>query len=113
MRPSERWYAVGGEADIPARGARVVEAEGGRVAIFRTSDGALRAIDDRCPHRGGPLSEGLVSGDTVSCPLHGICFSLESGHAIEPDTGRVTVFPLRVVDGRVEIALGHASARAC
>ncbi len=65
------WLDVGTLADIPKRGARVVSSGEGPIAIFRTADDRIFALRDKCPHRGGPLSQGIVHGEHVTCPLHG------------------------------------------
>ena len=90
--------------DIPRRGARrYVPADGDTIAIFRTADDRVFALRDRCPHKGGPLSQGIVSGESVACPLHGWCIALADGHVAEPDEGTVERFAVRVVDGMVEL----------
>lgn len=91
--------------DIPRLGARrYVTGEGHTIAIFRTADDGVFALDDKCPHEGGPLSQGIVCGETVACPLHNWCIDLKEGAAVAPDVGHVKRHPVRVVDGRVELA---------
>lgn len=90
------WIAIGTIADIPRRGARCVKSPIGTIAIFRTADDKVYAIEDRCPHRGGPLSQGIVHGAHVTCPLHNWVFSLETGEAQGADEGRVRTVPLRL-----------------
>ena len=99
-------------ADIPRLGARVIERaieRGGNVAVFRTADDRVFALADRCPHKGGPLSQGIVHGDRVACPLHNWNIRLETGAAVEPDVGCAARYPARVENGRVEVALDSAS----
>ncbi len=92
--------------DIPRLGARRYHrADGKVIAIFRTAADRVFALHDRCPHKGGPLSQGIVFGDSVACPLHNWCIGLESGRAAEPDEGTVERFEVRVVNGEVELAL--------
>ena len=79
--------------------ARTVETAGGPVAVFRTADDAVFALRNRCPHRGGPLSEGIVSGRLVVCPLHNWTIDLTSGQALPPDEGCTPALPVRVMDG--------------
>ncbi|WP_029007857.1 nitrite reductase small subunit NirD [Azospirillum halopraeferens] len=98
------WIAVGRVADIPARGARVVRAPGGDIAVFRTGTDEVFALRDRCPHGAGPLSNGIVHGRSVTCPLHGMVFDLESGRTAGPDACTATSVPVRVVDGVIQIA---------
>jgi len=94
--------------DIPPLGARVLarpDDPRGNVAIFRTGDDRVFALADRCPHKGGPLSEGIVHGDRVTCPLHNWSIALGSGAAIAPDEGCAARYEVRVEDGRVYLAL--------
>ena len=95
--------------DIPMLGARVVERPGhadGNVAVFRTADDRAFAVLDRCPHKGGPLSQGIVFGDRVACPLHNWSIELSTGCAMAPDEGCTRSFPVRVEQGDVYVALG-------
>ncbi len=78
---------IGKRDDIPQMGARTIETEEGRIAIFRTSDDQFFAIKDSCPHRGGPLAQGIVHGHRVTCPLHNWVIDLENGEATGADTG--------------------------
>ena len=95
------WIDIGALEDIPLRGARVVKTRLGCIAVFRTSDEEVFATSDRCPHKGGPLSEGIVHGKSVTCPLHNWVFSLESGQALGADEGMVDTFAIRIEDGRL------------
>ena len=90
--------------DIPRLGARRFQpAQGGPIAIFRTADDAVFALRDACPHKGGPLSQGIVFGESVACPLHNWCIGLPSGQAAAPDEGTVERFTVGVVEGHVEL----------
>jgi len=102
---AQEWVLVGALEDIPPRGARIVRARAGTIAVFRTSDDEVYALLDRCPHKGGPLSEGIVHGCRVACPLHGMYIDLASGKAVAPDEGEVLRFPVRVEDGKVYLGL--------
>jgi nitrite reductase (NADH) small subunit len=107
------WTDIGALDQIPRRGARVVRTAHGCVAVFRTVDDRAFALEDRCPHRGGPLSQGIVHGTSVTCPLHNWVVSLETGEAQGADEGRALSLLLRVENGRVLIdlpALGSSSA---
>jgi nitrite reductase (NADH) small subunit len=96
------WIPVCRVDDIPVLGARRVERErGDAVAVFRTADDRLFALLDRCPHKGGPLSQGIVAGDGVSCPLHNWSIGLGDGCARAPDAGCTPKFALRVDGGQV------------
>lgn len=107
------WIELGPVEAIPARGARVVRTEHGDIAVFRTGDDHLFALDNRCPHRGGPLSEGIVYGHRVACPLHDWRIELASGEAVAPDEGCAHTYPVTVSDGRVFLHLASpAAARA-
>lgn len=104
----EDWLEVGAVDAIPRQGARVIAGPDGDIAVFRTLDDEVFALADRCPHRGGPLSQGIVHGHKVTCPLHDWNIHLESGMAVAPDEGCTARFPVRVVDGRVWLGLGAA-----
>ncbi len=98
------WIEIGRLAAIPRRGARCVNTPAGKFAVFRTAEDQVFAIEDRCPHKGGPLSQGIVHGAQVTCPLHNWVLSLETGQAQGADEGGVRTFPLRVEAGRILIA---------
>jgi nitrite reductase (NADH) small subunit len=101
---------IGALTDIPRNGARVVKTRAGCVAIFRTATDQVFALDDRCPHKGGPLSEGIVHGTGVTCPLHNWVFDLNTGMAQGADEGRVATHPVTVKDGRILIHLAAQAA---
>lgn len=98
------WIAIGRLSDIPQRGARCVRTPYGKVAIFRTADDRVFAMHDHCPHRGGPLSEGIVHGASVTCPLHNWVISLETGKAQGADEGSVRTVPIRLDGDTIYIA---------
>lgn len=95
------WMDVGALDDIPVRGARIVKTTAGCIAIFRTAENEAFALEDRCPHKAGPLSSGIVHGKSVTCPLHNWVISLETGEAQGADEGRTKAFTVRVEDGRL------------
>lgn len=95
------WLDVGAAEEVPVRGARVVTTFAGDIAIFKTADGSLFALRDKCPHKGGPLSQGIVHGHGVTCPLHNWVISLESGEATGADKGCTPKIPLTIEHGRV------------
>jgi len=99
--PTSDWVHVGAVADIPVQGARVVRTGFGDIAVFRTAAGTILAVEDRCPHRGGPLSQGIVHGDMVTCPLHNWVISLKTGEAQGADVGCVRTIAVRVERGMV------------
>lgn len=99
------WVPVGHIDDIPRQGSRVVKTAGGDIAVFRTVDDEVFALADRCPHKNGPLSQGIVHGRRVTCPLHNWVIDLSSGEAQGPDAGCAGTIPLRLADGKIELAL--------
>ncbi|OOY24957.1 tRNA-(guanine-N1)-methyltransferase [Thioclava sediminum] len=106
------WIDIGALEDIPVQGARVIKTKMGCVAVFRTADDAVFALSDRCPHKGGPLSEGIVHGHKVTCPLHNWVFSLETGEAQGADEGQVPTYDLRVEAGRLLIDASKLAAQS-
>lgn len=102
MTERNDWLRVCARDDIPVLGARVVRRDhGDDIALFRTQDDRVFAMIDRCPHRGGPLSQGIVHGRSVTCPLHGWNIGLDDGNAAAPDVGCARVFQVRELDGDV------------
>ena len=106
------WIDVGAVADIPVRGARVVKTQAGCIAVFRTAADEAFAIEDRCPHKGGPLSQGIVHGNAVTCPLHNWAIDLQSGQALGADKGSVKTIALKVSNGRLLLSAQSISAIA-
>ncbi len=107
------WTSIGRLDEIPKQGARIVLAGKMKIAIFHTVEGEVYAIEDRCPHLGGPLSQGIVHGGQVTCPLHNLVIDLKSGAAVGPDDGCVHTIPVRVDDGVVSLdTTGVAGVRA-
>ncbi|MBI4984654.1 MAG: nitrite reductase small subunit NirD [Rhodocyclales bacterium] len=100
------WNDLCALADIPRQGSRTVETAQGRLAVFRTATDRVFALNDRCPHKGGPLSQGIVTGERVVCPMHSWLIDLEKGEAVAPDSGCVKRHEARVADGRVLLRLG-------
>ena len=96
---------IGALDDIPRQGARMLKTHLGCVAVFRTADDQVFALDDRCPHKGGPLSQGIQHGQSVTCPLHNWKIDLASGEALGPDEGCTNVFATKVEGGVVYLAL--------
>jgi nitrite reductase (NADH) small subunit len=106
------WIEIVALEDIPRLGARVIRTDTMDVAVFRTSDDQVFALRDACPHKGGPLSQGIVHGGSVTCPLHNWKIDLASGEALGPDQGCTNVFATRVENGRVYLAFKAAEAVA-
>ncbi|MDJ1156994.1 nitrite reductase small subunit NirD [Chelatococcus sp. SYSU_G07232] len=104
------WVDIGPVDAIPKRGARTVRTPRREIAVFRTADDEIFALENRCPHRGGPLSEGIVHGRKVACPLHNWIIDLESGSATGADEGCADMIPVKVENGRVYLELAIAVA---
>lgn len=105
------WIDIGAIEDIPLRGARKIRTALGCVALFRTDGEEVFAAADRCPHKDGPLSEGIVHGQSVTCPLHNWVFDLNTGQASGEDA-RIDTFPVRVEAGRILIDGARLMARS-
>lgn len=95
------WIDIAALEAIPQRGARLVKTVHGCVAVFRTGADQVYALDNACPHKNGPLAEGIVHGALVTCPLHNWVISLETGLVQGPDEGKVATYAARVQDGRI------------
>lgn len=107
-----QWVDAGPLDAIPRPGARRLPTGAGMLAVVRTGSGAVYAIADACPHRGGPLSQGMVFGERVQCPMHGLVIDLPSGAAVAPDSGAVGTHPVRIEGGRILVGLTPSSAGA-
>lgn len=107
------WTAICRVDDIPRLGARrVARPQGVAVAVFRTADDRVYALLDRCPHKGGPLSQGIVFGDAVACPLHNWSIALADGNARAPDEGCTPSFACQVVEGQVWLDAAELAGKA-
>jgi nitrite reductase (NADH) small subunit len=100
------WIDVCAVEDIPVRGARRIEIYAEAIAVFRTSDDSIFALVDRCPHKHGPLSMGIVHGTSVTCPLHAWVIDLATGAPMGADAGKGCAprIDVRIADGRVLLA---------
>jgi nitrite reductase (NADH) small subunit len=106
------WIRVTEANNIPLREGRAVRIGDDEIAIFNLGERFL-ACDNMCPHRGGPLADGIVSGNTVVCPLHAYKVCLDTGNVTKPEVCvRVETYDVRVEDGVVLVALGRERARA-
>jgi nitrite reductase (NADH) small subunit len=105
---TETWVDVGALDDVPRLGAKIVASRRGNIAVFRTADDSIFALDDRCPHKGGPLSQGIVHGRRVTCPLHSWVIELASGEAVAPDKGCAHTITSRLEAGRILLQLRAA-----
>ena len=107
------WQKVTSLDEIPVLGARVIQAHVGPIAIFRNSENEIFAVLDKCPHKGGPLSQGIIHGKSVTCPLHSWNIDLSTGCAVAPDEGCTKSFKVKVESGivwlnREELKTPHA-----
>ncbi|WKB53967.1 nitrite reductase small subunit NirD [Eleftheria terrae] len=108
-----QWKAICRVDDIPVLGARRVARPGAcDVAIFRSASDKVFALLDRCPHKGGPLSQGIVFGESVACPLHNWTIGLADGCAQAPDVGCTQKFSVQVEDGQVYLDLDELNRLA-
>ena len=106
------WVKVVAIEDIPKMGSRVVrtktiENNDLEIGVFRLEDDRIFAINNKCPHKGGPLSQGIVYGDKVACPMHSWKISLVDGKAEEPDVGETACFNTKIEDGFVYLELNN------
>ena len=99
----ENWIEVVALEDIPKLGSRVIKTDTMSIAVFRTTSDEVFAMKDECPHKQGPLSQGIVHGTSVTCPLHNWKIDLASGEALGPDQGCTNVFPVKIENGIVHI----------
>ena len=108
----KNWTEIARLEDIPRLGARVVKTDTVDIAIFRTATDEVFAIKDQCPHKKGPLSQGIVHGSSVTCPLHNWKIDLATGKAMGPDEGCTNTFAVKVEDGRIYLAMAANEAAA-
>ena len=106
------WIEIVALEEIPKLGSRVIRTDTMDVAVFRTAGDQVFALRDACPHKGGPLSQGIVQGNSVTCPLHNWKIDLASGEALGPDEGCTNVFSTKVENGMVFLALKAEEAAA-
>jgi nitrite reductase (NADH) small subunit len=106
------WIEVVELNQIPLLGSRLIRTDELDIALFRGSDDRVFAVRDACPHKNGPLSQGIMHGNSVTCPLHNWRIDLTSGEAMGPDEGCTNVFPVRIEDGMVLLQLTAIVAAA-
>ncbi|MEM0907988.1 MAG: nitrite reductase small subunit NirD [Pseudomonadota bacterium] len=99
------WIAIGRVDEILPLSGRCVKTVGPDVGVFRAADDQIFAVINNCPHKGGPLSEGIVHGTSVTCPLHNMVISLASGEIEGPDEGRTDTIPVDVRAGVIHLDL--------
>jgi nitrite reductase (NADH) small subunit len=107
------WKVICRVDEIPVLGSRRVQrAQGVAVAVFRNAEDQVFALLDRCPHKGGPLSQGIVFGSSVACPLHNWTIGLDDGCAKSPDEGCTPSFACKVEGGEVFLDAGELASKA-
>ena len=99
------WIEIGSLEEIPKLGARVIETKEGDIAVFRTSEDEVFALRDECPHKQGQLSQGIVHGKKVACPMHDWKINLDSGSAVAPDEGCAASYPVKNESGKLFLSL--------
>jgi nitrite reductase (NADH) small subunit len=104
------WTEIGTINDIPKLGARVVKSAGGDIAVFRTADDEIFALYDRCPHKGGALSQGIVHGKAVACPMHNWNINLNTGEVMGPDEGCSRTIPVSVNGEMIRLQMPDVKA---
>ena len=100
---TENWVEIVALADIPQLGSRVIRTDTMDIALFRNASDEVFAMKDECPHKKGPLSQGIVHGTSVTCPLHNWKIDLATGEALGPDEGCTNVFPVKIEKGMVYV----------
>ena len=106
-----KWYPVAAVDAIPVKEGRKVQFQDYSVALFNLG-GEFRAVDSLCPHRGGPLADGIVAGNAVFCPLHNWKINLDNGCALSGGTGQIKTFPVKVMAGKIYVAFEEAALQA-
>src|SRR4051812_49307828 len=106
------WIRVGALSDIPRLGSRVVKWHAEDIAVFRTADDRVFALFDRCPHKAGKLSQGIVHNGFVTCPLHSWLIGLSDGQAQDPDEGCVNTVPVKLEGDEILLALSVGDTAA-
>ncbi|MEW4982161.1 MAG: nitrite reductase small subunit NirD [Cycloclasticus sp.] len=100
------WHPICTIDEIPPSGGRTVIAGKTSIALFRLTDDSIKAIENRCPHKDGPLVDGIISNGDVLCPLHNWRVNLDSGQVAAPDSGCVTRYPVKVEGRQIFLSLG-------
>jgi nitrite reductase (NADH) large subunit len=106
------WLHVCHLNELPKQSSHSLKVDNKRLAVFRTTTGDVYALEDRCPHKKGPLSEGLIHGDYVACPLHDWNIELKTGQAMYPDKGCVSTYPVRIEEGNIYVKLSALPSEA-
>jgi nitrite reductase (NADH) small subunit len=101
----KNWKIICSIEEIPVLGSRVVKSTSGDIAVFLNADNEVFAMHDKCPHKGGPLSQGIVHGRRVTCPLHGWNVGLDDGKAVAPDVGHTPCIEVKLEGGSVYLKI--------
>ncbi|HUX91893.1 MAG TPA: nitrite reductase small subunit NirD [Gallionellaceae bacterium] len=101
------WKHVATLEEIPPLGSRVVQSAQGDIALFRTAENEVFALLDKCPHKGGHLSQGIVFGKKVACPMHNWHINLADGNAVAPDAGCARAYPVKLERGQVYLLIAE------
>ncbi|NQW02139.1 MAG: nitrite reductase small subunit NirD [Rhodospirillales bacterium] len=109
---TEKWIVVGHLNDIARRGSRCIKGPRFNIALFRTADDQIYAIEDKCPHKQGPLSQGIVHDGAVTCPLHNWVINLRTGQVVGEDEGQVRTLPVKLENGLILLNMGISLVRA-
>ncbi len=109
-RATWRQVDLGVVDSVPLGEGRAYTVNGLHIAVFRQRDGKFFATDGSCPHRNGPLADGIVGGGKVICPFHAWKFDLATGRCVSGDTAELRTYPIREVNGRLVVDLSPASA---
>jgi nitrite reductase (NADH) small subunit len=104
--PNTLWYDLGPADAIPPGEGRVFRVDRAQIAVFRTRAGELFATQPHCPHKRGPLADGIVGSGTVVCPLHAYKYDLATGAPVGHQCGTLVTYPVQLgPDGRIELSL--------
>ena len=108
LAPAIRFATVCELGELPAGLGRAFRVGGVAIAVFRTRAGAVLAVANECPHKGGPLADGMLAGNTIVCPLHGFRFDPRDGTCDQPETCPLATYPVEVIDGFVRVGVPAA-----
>jgi nitrite reductase (NADH) small subunit len=94
---------LGAVDDVPLGEGRTFAVDGSQIAVYRLRDGSLRALDAVCPHKGGPLADGLTDDRVVVCPLHNYAYDMCTGEEVSGSGMAVRSYPVGAVDGVIRV----------
>lgn len=108
-----KWFKVAKVDTVPAQEGRRIHFKSQEFALFNLGDGEFKALDGHCPHKQGPLADGIIAGNAVFCPLHNWKISLETGCALTQGPGSVRTYPTKVIGKDVYIAFNDGQLHPC